>query len=324
MQAQEYAHAKWAIALRVPGQTDDSIEKAFNEGRILRTHIMRPTWHFVVPEDIRWMQELTAHRVHQANAYMYRQEKLTPQLLLRCLDVFRKELEGNRYKTREELAVALEASGMPAKSHRLAYFMMHAELENVITSGPRQGKQFTYALLEERAPQAKSLPREEALNRFTTMYFSTRGPATVADMVWWSGLTVKEVKEGIALAGNSIEKINIDKKEYWMGQGQAIPEKPSGLTYLMPDYDEYGIAYRDRTELLAGREAPPNTRTENPIYDHMLVVDGLIAGRWRRTLKAKTVAVEVFPNKPLNQRQQKTVAAAVTRYVKFLGKKLEN
>ena len=188
MQAQEYAMAKWAIGLRLPGSVEDDIEKAFTKGEILRTHLMRPTWHFVAPADIRWLLALTAPRVHAVNAFMYRQSELDTKLFKRSNDTIEKALSGGKQLTREQLKAALERKKIKADGFRLAYLLMKAELDGIICSGARQGNQFTYALLEERVAPAKPVQRKEALAAFTQRYFASRGPATIKDFATWSGL----------------------------------------------------------------------------------------------------------------------------------------
>ena len=180
VQAQDYAGARWALGLRVKGTTDEDVARAFDAGTILRTHMLRPTWHFVAPEDIRWVQALTAPRVHAANCSYYRKLELDDRLLARSRAVFERTLDGGAHRTRTELASALARAGIVADGHRLAYLVMHAALERVICSGPRRGKQFTYARLDERAPGARTLARDEALAALTRHYFSSHGriPAT--------------------------------------------------------------------------------------------------------------------------------------------------
>jgi hypothetical protein len=161
VQSQDYSGGKWALGLRVKGATDAALDQAFNEGKILRTHILRPTWHFVTPQDIGWMLMLSAPRVHAVNGFMYRQQVLDHEVIRKSYQVLERVLQGNKQLTRAELGSALEKAGIKnAKSVRLGYFMMSAELDGIICSGARKGKQFTYALLEERAPNAKSLGRE--------------------------------------------------------------------------------------------------------------------------------------------------------------------
>ncbi len=186
VQAQEYGHAKWALGMRLPGATDVDVERAIAEGSILRTHVMRPTWHFVTSADIRWMLELTGPRVHALNAYYYRQQGLDDALFARSNAVLAKALAGGNYLTRPELQAALAGAGIVADGGlRASYLMMRAELDMLICSGPRRGKQFTYALLDERAPAASSLPRDEALAELTRRYFTSHGPATLKDFAWW-------------------------------------------------------------------------------------------------------------------------------------------
>jgi hypothetical protein len=258
MQSQDFAMAKWAIGLRLPHLHEADIEKEFNEGRILRTHVLRPTWHFVAPEDIRWMIELTSPRVNAFNAYYYRILELDKKVFSKCHNVLIKALGGGKHLTRTALQAALEKSKIKAQGQRLGAIMMEAELACIVCSGPRQGKQFTYALIDERAPQAKALPRDEALARLTGIYFSARGPATVHDYAWWSGLTVKDASEGIKLLDSKFEKEEMEGAEYVFKSGEYKKPTTAQSTFLMPDYDEYGISYKDRSALL------PTSQKESP------------------------------------------------------------
>jgi hypothetical protein len=190
VQSQDYAGAKWAVAQRARGCSDRDVELACDRGDIVRTHVMRPTWHFVAPADARWMLELTAPRVHAANAYYYRKLELSPRTFERSNAALALALEGGKHLTRVELARALAGAGIRAEGVRLAYLLMRAELDALICNGSRRGKQFTYALFDERVPRAAPLARDEALAELTRRYFTSHGPATVQDFAWWSGLTV--------------------------------------------------------------------------------------------------------------------------------------
>src|SRR5947207_2505805 len=199
VQAQDYSGAKWGIGQRTIGANDATIEKQFSDGAILRTHVLRPTWHFVVPADIRWMLALTAPRVKAAMAHYDRKLELDSPVLRRSQKVLTKALTGGKELTRTELAQALTKSGVRADgTQRLAHLVMHAELDGLICSGARRGKQFTYALLEERVAPAKKLSRDEALVELAHRYFTTRGPATPDDFAWWSGLTRTDAKRAVA------------------------------------------------------------------------------------------------------------------------------
>ncbi len=247
VQAQEYAAAKWAIGLRANGLTDADVEQAFNTGALLRTHFLRPTWHFVAPADIRWMLALSAPRVHAANARYYRQFELDDRLFARSRGLLERALRDGHEQTRAELASMLRRAGIAANGMRLAYLVMHAELNAVICSGPRRGNQFTYGLLEERVPPTPTLKRNDALARLTRRYFSSRGPATIHDFVWWSGLTVREGNIGLEEAKAGLEHLRMDGRSYWFVESRAPRRSVAGSVYLLPTYDEFGIGYKDRS-----------------------------------------------------------------------------
>ncbi len=271
MQAQEYAMAKWAIGLRFPGSTDAVVARAFQSGDILRTHLLRPTWHFVVPADIRWLLTLSAPQVHRLNGTYYRKWNLDAQTLSQAEALLMSALAVQSVQTRAQLSQTLAQGGIPAEGQRLAYILMHAELEGLICSGPRVGKQFTYTLLERVAPLQTPLPRAEALVRLATRYFASRGPATVEDFAYWSGLSLRDAHAG----SNALDMGFIRKGPYIAPDGcEDVPLKVR--TFLLPDYDEYGMGYRDRSALSSGHAAAQHA----PDTSHWLVVAGTIDGTW--------------------------------------------
>jgi len=316
MQAQDFAGAKWAIGLRSEGINDADVEQAFNSGRILRTHMLRPTWHFVTPENIRWLLALTAPRVHTMNASMYRTLSLDAKILKRSNDAIAKSLEGGNFLTREALKKVLEKRKISTAGFRPAYLMMYAELEGIICSGPRIGKQFTYALLDERVSSGTAaFNHDEALHHLANRYYASRGPATMKDFAWWSGLTMKEAKS----ATDSLGKVFI--RESMNGESYIYPSHETDhtalATFLMPDYDEYGISYKIRNALLDDKPQEGNTRGGNPVYNHMLIIDGKIKGTWNSIIRNKKLYVESMPFSPLNKTKQKDVEKAVRRYHAF-------
>src|SRR6266566_3167547 len=250
VQAQDFAGAKWALGLRIEGATDESIEQAFADGTILRTHVMRPTWHFVAPADIRWMLMLTAPRVNAANAYYYRRLELDDAIFTRSNAALVKALQGGKQLTRPELVSVLRRAGIAADDLlRFAHIIMHAELDGIICSGARRGKQFTYALLEERAPQARTLERDEALAELTRRYFTSHGPATLEDFVWWSGLTVSDATNGLAMVKTHFIQETIDGKTYWFAEMKQKNHSQQNV-FLLPSYDEFTVGYKDRSAVL--------------------------------------------------------------------------
>ncbi|HEX2621372.1 MAG TPA: winged helix DNA-binding domain-containing protein [Phototrophicaceae bacterium] len=318
VQSQDYMGAKWALGQRLQNATDDKIEQAFTAGTILRTHVMRPTWHFVTPNDIRWMLELTAPRVETLNGTYYRKMELDDAIFARSHEVLIKALAGGQQLTRNELADLLEQAGIVTDDLRLTLLVMEAELKGIICSGARRGKQFTYALLEERAPNARKLDRDEALVEMVRRYFTGHGPATVQDFVWWSGLTVADAKAGLDMLKDELIQETIDGRTYWFAE-TVSGEKPDNLTaFLMPNYDECLASYKDRSAVLDPQYAHMWDR-ENAIFSHHVVIEGQILGSWQRDLKRKTVIVKIKPFAPLNDAQQEAVNAAVRRYGEFLG-----
>lgn len=325
VQAQDFPAAKWALCMRARGGLLDlDVEQAFNDGAILRTHVLRPTWHFVTPADIRWMLMLSAPRVHAASAYYYRQAGLDAKVFARSCAMLQRALDGGRFLTRTELAVHLRRAKVPADGLKLAYLMMHAELEGIICSGPRRGKQFTYALLAERAPQAGLVfDRDQALAELASRYFRSHGPATLRDFAWWSGLTVKEARTGIAAATPALVESELDGRRYWGPADTARPSTKGPVVFLLPNYDEYLIAHKDRGPVVESSRSANLVARTNGGFAHHLIIDGRLAGGWRRTLQGHVVGVEVAPYKPLTSAQKGAVDVAADRYGDFLNQRAE-
>ena len=319
VQAQDYAGAKWALGQRLINASDAALDEAFNKGEILRTHVMRPTWHFVTPADIRWILALTAPRVHVANAFMYRTLELDQAILQKGNATLEKSLQGGKQLTRSELESIFQKAGIAAKGVRLGYFLIYAELEGLICSGARRGKQFTYALLEESAPQAKTLARDEALAELTRRYFVTRGPATLQDYTWWSGLTMAEAKEGIELVKSHFVSEVFEDQTYWFANSVSPVKEKSPTAHLLPNYDEYFIGFKDRSAI--GKVAKlANLEANNPAFlANVIVIDGQVVGGWKRTLRKGVVLLELNLLTKLTKTENEAVIVATEQYGKFLG-----
>jgi hypothetical protein len=319
VQSQDYFGAKWALGLRLRQDAHDAdLDRAFNAGSILRTHVLRPTWHFVTPIDIRWLLTLTAPRVHAVNAHRYRELELDDATLKRSRKVLTKTLQGGQHLTREELGEALENAGIAeAKGQRLAYMVMAAELDGLICSGPRRSKQFTYALLEERVPPVATLKHAEALAEFARRYFVSHGPATVQDFAKWSGLTSSDAKHGLEDVKDYLQHDTLNGEEYWFSASAVPAQRGAPMTYLLSIYDEYIIGYKDRS-MIAAPEVVTKLFTMGAALTSVIVIGGQIVGGWRRTLNKETVALELNPFRPLTKAEQRAVATAAQRYGEFL------
>jgi hypothetical protein len=317
MQAQEYAVAKWAVGQRTTGADDATVQRLVDDGAILRTHALRPTWHFLAADDIVWIQELTGPRVHQFNAYYYRRLGIDDDTATKTNALIADAVAGGAHKTRRELAPLLAAAGFPSSGQGLAYVVMRAELDGVIANGPMRGKQHTYALLSERAPRAERLGREAALAELTWRFFSTHGPATVKDFAWWSSLTVAQIKEGLGLVGDRLASTVVDGKTLWFDPSGAVEPVPG--VRMLQGFDEYVVAYSDTKFAfnVAGAEPTPGRYTDNMMF-HPVVVDSQVVGYWRRIPKGKGLAVEVDVFAvPLTAAQRRALDAELQRHAAF-------
>lgn len=322
VQSQDFAGAKWALAQRTRGLTDVDIEREFADGNILRTHVLRPTWHFVSPSDIRWMLALTGPRVKAAMAYHGRSVEVTPDIVRRSNAAMAKALAGGKHLTRLELAKALERAGVKmASGQRLAHLVMEAELDAVVCSGPRQGKQFTYALLEERVPPAAPRERDEALVELTLRYFTTRGPATARDFAWWSGLAMSDVKRGLEIAGRQLLRATLNGQDLWYDE--RVVRKPKPSAHLLPNYDEYFIGYKDRSAIAQRLGHSKLVEGGNFLLANVVFVDGQLVGGWRRRLDTSAAIVELKLLSKLTPDEKDRVTTAANRFGKFLGSDVE-
>lgn len=312
VQAQEYGPAKWGLALRSsPGTRDTDVERAVAQGRILRTHVLRPTWHFVARDDLRWMLELTGPEVHRRIAPYHQQLGLHAPVMTRATGVIERVLGDGGCLTRAELGIELARVGQPAGRMALAQIMMYAELEGVICSGPRRGKQFTYSLLAHRAPPGRSFQRDEALAELSRRYFRSHGPATVRDFVWWSGLRTSDAVRGLEMI--RARSREVDGLRYW-SVGRSAPAGPAkkAAVHLLPIYDEYLVAYRDR-------RAVPRPAYDRGGLQHALVIAGRVVGTWRVIPGATSVAIELAAERRLTAGEQRGLAQVTARYGRFLG-----
>jgi len=314
VQAQEFAEAKWSIGQRVRDCSDADVEQAFARGEILRTHVLRPTWHFAAADDIRWMLNLTAPRVHAVNRYWYAKHDLDESVLARGHEVLSRALDGGEPLTRKELADALARAGIAAEGPRLAYLVMHAELEALVCSGPRRGAQHAYLLLEDRAPQAPEVTRDQALAELTRRYFRSHGPATVKDFTWWSGLTAADARAGLEAVGRELMREVDDGGTSWISAPAPAPRCPldAAGAFLLPGYDEAVIAYKDLKIVLA--DSPPR----EGLLARPIVLDGRTVGSWKRTTTKRAAVIGATLFTSLNAAETQALQAAVQRFGRFL------
>lgn len=310
VQGQEHAEAKWSIVQRVRDADDAAVQAALDSGEIVRTHALRPTWHLVAAEDLRWIQRLTGPRVHAVNRYAYKTNDLPPETLARTDAALVAILGDGAPRTRAELRTELEAIGVDTPGQRLAHAVMHAELDALICSGPRRGRQHTYVLADGRVPEAPDRTRDEDLAELTRRYLASHGPAGARDLAWWSSLTVADAKHGFALCAGALEEVAPGL--FAVRDAEPPPPRPRRV-HLIPMYDELGVAVRD-LKVVHAADPPPLGELERPV-----LLDGLVAGTWRRTLTARKVTVQVRCFVPLDGSVLALLRAEVERFGASLG-----
>ena len=315
VQAQDFAMAKWGLGLRIGG-SEAMIDAAFNAGAILRTHVLRPTWHFVLPADIGWMLRLSAPRIRGFCKPYHRQLEIDAAVLRRSRKVMLGALQDGAFLTRAEMAELLKKAKIDTSDIRMNFLMMDAELEGLICSGGRRGKQFTYALMASRVTGALDLSGDAALGELARRFFLSRGPATVNDLAWWGGLTVGDAKRGLEVIKEGLECTVVDGKEYWCGETFAAT-MPAVL--LLPAYDELMVAYKDRSAILPREYEKASFSGLKPV----VVVNGRVVGIWRRVVVKKKVEVEVEFFEKVSKAVMGAIEKEARRYGRFLGEEVE-
>ena len=338
VQAQEYLPAQWGLAARVPHERRPdaaAVAAALDAGEILRTHVLRPTWHFLHPDDARWVLELSSERVHRSNATYYRRTGVDGPDATRALDLVAESLAGG-HRTRAELTAALEAGGMAKAGLGFTYLMMLAELDRIAISGANAGRQRTYAAFDERVPPSKPKPRDEALAELAARYLAARGPATDRDFAAWSGFTLGDTRRAFAdvadATGGRVETIDIDGVTHWLDAATVAEPRAvaaagtgtgadaaagAGVVDLLQAYDEYIMGYAAPRAYLRppGRSTPETA--EFPM--HALMIDGIMWGRWAPVVEAKRARVRIVPWRTFSAAEERALAASVADVERFLG-----
>jgi hypothetical protein len=326
MQAQEYGPAMWSIGQRSKGSRQDDVDGALTEGTIVRTHVLRPTWHFVARDDIRWLLALSGPRVQQGNAGRYRQLGLDARTLARAEKVIASALDGGNRLTRDELAAVLERKKLDREGQRMPYFLMHCELEAVIGSGGRNGKKQTYALLDERVPAGgPRFDREEAIVELVRRYLASHGPATVKDLSWWSGLTMKDLREALGSLDDEVTSQEIDGLTFWSSASGWSRRPPAARgVHLLQTYDELVVGYTEsRFHGDTAGELARQAWSDRTFPTGVFLLHGKVGGHWRRTIEAKAVRVAMHTYAKVTAADRDALESASTRLGRFVGLPVE-
>ena len=316
MQSQNYDMAKWGIGLRTTGGTDKQVEAAINAGKIVRTHILRPTWHFVAAEDIHWMLELSAPRVKVAFNSYGKTLGFDDRLHSETNDLLVKILQKTPHQTRQEIGQSLQAAGVRIRdNHELTYVMVRAELDGIVCNGMVCNNKQTYALLHEWVPREKDLSKEESLRKLAGKFFSSHGPATLQDFLWWSGLLTSDAKKAIELIRHEFICEEINGKSYWMKNDIQTPPAQKDSALLLPAFDEFVVSYKDRSEILQEKNYR-EVITRTGVFSPTITWNGQIIGLWKRIKKSK-IEVELTFFEKTDKEIESLFAKQVDAYKKY-------
>ncbi|SFM66950.1 Winged helix DNA-binding domain-containing protein [Chitinophaga sp. YR627] len=317
IQAQDYEMSKWAVGMRLPAVSHQKIEQCIADGQLVRTHVLRPTWHLVHPGDVRWMLELSSPYIKQSMGTYNRKLELDDKIYRKSNKVFEKALKGGKQLTRTELAAELQKAKIATDDLRMNFLLIQAEQDMIICNGGKRDKQITYALFEERVPPAPGKNRQEALATLALRYFNSHGPATLKDFTGWSGLPVTAAREGLQLVQDQLHTSTFGELTCY-GPAQATEDRSTGNDVLLiPNYDEYLVAYKDREVIHSADSASMLNRDGNPLFSNIILVKGQIAGTWKRTFKKKDIIIDLYPIEPFNKSTQARLDKEIARFKQF-------
>ena len=321
MQAQDYAMAKWAIGSRCEA-TEAAIEEAINSAQIIRTHILRPTWHFVSAEDIYWMLDLSGPQVQKMTISAAKKYGYDVQMLNQINSQIEKLLARNNHLTRDEIMLELNIKKGSSQDFLAAAIMMHAELDGLVCNGKMKGKQITYALLEERVSKPKTkFTKEEALAKLALRYFESHGPATLLDFSWWSGFPPTTCKLALSAIELQLNSFQIENQIYWFKKDISDETHFRESVHFLPAFDEILISYKTREASIL-LEHQPQAFTNNGIFKPIILENGRVIGTWKRTIKKDHAKIETqFFNEPESSKKE-ILFEGIKAFENYLGTKV--
>lgn len=320
MQAQDYPMVKWAIGIRLHGSTEMSIEAALDKGEILRTHLLRPTWHLVAAEDIHWMLDLTANRIKSSMKSRDNELELDEFIYSKSNSLIQKTLTDNKNLTRDEIVAVLNFAGIATDNNRASHILMRAELDGIICSGLNKGNKQTYALLDERVPKTAIISRGDSLGKLALRYFISHGPAGLNDFVWWSGLSVSDARVALEMVKENLISEKIGDETYWSGPTLPSTEYDIKQVLLLPAFDEFIISYKDRSPSLPSDDHK-KAISNNGIFHPVIMINGFASGIWKRSISKEKVIIETKFFRKHTPSEKDLIETEATKYGVFLGKK---
>ena len=323
LQAQDYPGVKWSVGLRTAGGTDADVVAACDAGEIVRSWPLRGTLHMVAADDLGWMLDLTAVRATASAAKRRDVLGITLADIERARELAIEAMPGRAALTRAALLAAIERGGVSTGGQRGYHLLWYLAQTGTLVLGPTSGAQQTFARLDAWVASPRRLERDEALGELAARFFTSHGPALAEDLARWSGLPLRDVRRGIAVAGAGLAVRVLGARSYLVGAevADAAPE-PAGLL-LLPGFDEYLLGYRDRSAVLAPEHADTIVPGGNGMFRSTIVIDGEVAGTWARRVGARATTVQPEPFGALSPSHRAALARAAERYGRFLGRRVE-
>ena len=322
IQAQDYSMAKWAIGVRLSNVTQKTVESSIDKGEIIRIHVLRPTWHLISADDVYWMLQLSVPKIKSSVKSRHNELGLTESVISKTKDIIQKNLSNGLSLTREELANEFHRAKIKTDANRLSHILFRAEMDGIVCSGPTKNKKQTYSLLYERVPRGKELSRDESLSELAKRYYISRCPATLEDFIWWSNLPVKDARKALDMIKADFFSETIDGVKYWFPNSYPGYYPKNTTVHLLPAFDEFLISYKDRSSSLSLINNK-KTVTDNGIFHPPVVVNGQVAGVWKRTIEKNKVIVETILFQENDKKTRNMIEKRARIFGKFLNKEIE-
>ncbi|HET7273937.1 MAG TPA: winged helix DNA-binding domain-containing protein [Longimicrobiaceae bacterium] len=316
MQAQDYYGTLWALGLRT-GKTEREVIKAFEDAEIVRTWPQRGTLHVVPAVDAKWLVSLSEERLIKGAASRREALGLTDEILGKARDTLVGALQGRKLLSRPRIMEVLEDAGISTKSGRGYHILWYLSQTGVTVVGPMEGKQQTFALLDDWVPNARTLSREEGIAELARRYFTSHGPATVKDFGWWTGLTAADAKVGLAANRSALISAKVDRHEYWFAGDTPTGEDQKG-DFLLPGFDEYMLGYKNRDAALRPEQAENICPGKNGMFLSTIILGGQVVGTWKRTVRKGRVEIALSPFKRLSREDKARLEEPANAYGRFL------
>ena len=316
MQSQALEMAKWAIGARLEDKNIEDINEVLNTGKVIRTHILRPTWHFVSAEDIHWMFDLSSPRLKPIYRSYAKASGANESLIHRTVPVIEKLLMGGKHLTRQEIGTLLSEQDLQLDDRTLHLSISYAETEGILVNGRQKGNKQTFTLLEEWVPRRETIDKEEALERLTRKFFTSHGPAAIHDFIWWSGLTITQCRQAIEMIKSDFICETINGRDFWMKNDIQIPPTDEDYALLLPPFDEFVVSYQNRSEIIEDHHYA-KVMTKNGLFSPTIILNGEIIGSWKKVAQKGSPRIELSFFEKTTKKKQDLFKSEIKRLEKF-------